>query len=373
MSALVVGSLALAWRGKGAYAVGALVLAGLIKVSALALLPLLGIYLLRSAPSWRARFGVILWSGVLTAVLTAAVVWPVWAGPATFAVGTLGSGADRYVNSLAEPALGELRVWYGEPRDNLEVPLQFSGWWVGTDEDTPFFAERADTTPMATIPAWSELLVVGPEREKRLRIFDPDTRNVGFVDTGALGPIDTPADRMADPETAARMQGPLGSWQLEQANNLIRSVGWGIFTGAMVLALVFGTGSPRRLTLAWAGLCLVLCCLTLTWFWPWYLLWGLMPVALVPRSRVARLTVLFSWGVLLVYVGLGFADTRFWFLTSYRSIGMFGLPVLIFVADDVLRAMLWCCRAVVRLARRRPLTPANSSSVSPSAGANAVS
>jgi hypothetical protein len=341
MSLLIVLALACAWRRQTARAVGALILAGLIKLSALALLPLLGIYLLRAAPSWRGRAGVVIRSALVSVPLTLAVVWPVWAGDATFAVGTLGSGADRYVNSLAEPALGELRVWYGEPRDNLEVPLTFSGWWVGTDQDTPLYDDRQATQYLTTVPAWSELLVVGPEREKLIRVFDPKSRYVGFVGSATLGPIDPPADLMRDPETAARMRGPLGSWQLDQANNLLRGVGWGLFAVAFVLALAFGTSSARRLTIAWAALCLVLCCLTLTWFWPWYVLWGLLPAALVPRSRVARLSVLVSWGVLLVYAGLGFEDTRFWFLFSYRSVAMFGFPLLVFFADELLRALLW--------------------------------
>jgi hypothetical protein len=373
MALLIVVSLACAWRRQTMRAVGVLMLAGLVKLSALALLPLLGIYLLRVAPSWRARFGVVVRSALAAVPLTAAIVWPVWAGDATFAVGTLGSGADRYVNSLAEPALGELRVWYGEPRDNLEVPLQFSGWWVGTDDDTELYADRAATQQLASIPAWSELLVVGPEREQKLRVFDPTSRYVGFVDTATLGPIDTPADLMRDPETAARMRGPLGSWQLEQANNLIRAVGWGTFALAFVLCVVFGTGTARRLTIAWVALCLILCALTLTWFWPWYLLWGLLPAALVPRSRIARLMVLVSWGVLLVYVGLGFADTRFWFLFSYRSLAMFGLPILVFVADEILRGVLWCGRLAFRLVTRRRGAIAPPTGVRSSAGVKAAS
>ncbi len=60
MAALIVVGLALAWTRRpvlGVLSVGAIVLAGLVKLTALAVLPLLGIYLLRTAPSWRARLG----------------------------------------------------------------------------------------------------------------------------------------------------------------------------------------------------------------------------------------------------------------------------------------------------------------------------
>ncbi|MGE3913010.1 MAG: hypothetical protein AB7K36_26870, partial [Chloroflexota bacterium] len=101
MGLLIVLGLLLAWQPQwwfAALSVGAVVLAGLVKATALALLPLLGIYLLRKAPGWRARIGTVVMSAVLAAGISAAIVWPVWVGPDTFAVGTLGSGADRYVN-----------------------------------------------------------------------------------------------------------------------------------------------------------------------------------------------------------------------------------------------------------------------------------
>ncbi|MFN8634664.1 MAG: hypothetical protein U0893_12470 [Chloroflexota bacterium] len=332
-------------------AVGAVVLAGLVKITALALLPLLGLYLLRTAPSWRARFAIAVGSMVVAAGIGAAVILPVWVGPATFAVQSLGSSPDRYVNSLGEVALGELRVQLGATRDDLEVPLQFSGWWVGVHTETSLFASRTGTDVVGTLPVWSNLLVVGPEREHRLRVFDPVSRKIGFVGSEALGPIDPPAELANDPEIQARIQGPVGAPDLLEANREIRQVGWAVFGLAFVLALAFGTRSFARLIVAWAALCLVLAYATLTWFWPWYVLAGLMPATMLPRSRMTRLTLYVGWGVLLAYVLLGFQDTRFWYLHSYRSIAMFGLPLVLFLADELLRGIGWLARLAFKRER----------------------
>ncbi|MCC7368871.1 MAG: hypothetical protein IT306_10640 [Chloroflexi bacterium] len=345
MAALIVFGLVLAWQRPGIFStvsVGAVVLAGLVKATALALLPLLGIYLLRRSPSWLARFGVVLVAGLLTVGIGTAIVWPVWAGPATFAVGTLGSGADRYVNSLAEPALGEIRKSLGASTDDLEVPLQFGGWWVGTHTDTVMHETRApDSTVVQPLPAWTSLLVVGPERDKRLRVYDPLTERIGYADVAFLGPIDAPPEYADDHIVQALIVGPVGSWTLQEANRQIRIVGWGAFALAMLLALIFGTRSPAGLATAWVGVCLVLEYVTLTWFWPWYVLWGLMPAALVPRSRLTRLTVYLGWGVLLAYSLMGFQDGRFWYLHNFRAIPMFGLPLVLFLLDELLRGIWW--------------------------------
>jgi hypothetical protein len=104
---------------------------------------------------------------------------------------------------------------------------------------------------------------------------------------------------------------------------------------------------------AWVGLCLVLNILTLTWFWPWYVLWGLMPAALVPRSRATRLTLYLGWGGLMAYALMGFMDTRFWYLHNYRALPMFGLPLVLFALDELLRGVGW----FLTLPLRRPNAP----------------
>jgi hypothetical protein len=355
MATLIVDALVLAAQRRvltSIAAVATVVLAGLIKLTALALLPLLGLYLLRAMPTWRARAAVFFGSGLVAAALGAAIIWPVWAGAETFAVQTLGSGPDRYVNSLAETALGEIRFRLGASRDDLAVPLQFSGWWVGVHTPSTMYGSVTGDDAVEDLPVWSNLVVVGPEREKRLKVFDPLTRKVGYVESWTLGPIDPPAEYANDPEVAVRIKGPVGSADLLEANRLIRLAGWGTFGLALLAALVFGTGSVTRLTTAWIGLCLVLEYVTLTWFWPWYVLWGLMPAALVTRSRFTLLTLYLGWGVMMAYGLMGFQDSSYWFLHNFRALPMFLLPLLLFGGDELLRGLGWLARRPFR--RRLP-------------------
>jgi hypothetical protein len=138
---------------------------------------------------------------------------------------------------------------------------------------------------------------------------------------------------------------------LQEANRLIRLVGWAAFGLAFVAALVFGTGSSNGLVVAWVGVCLVLSYITLTWYWPWYALWGLLPAALVPRFRLTRLTVYLGWGVLLTYGYMGFQDTRPWFVHNYHALPTFGLPLVAMVGDETLRGLVWLVRLPFRLLR----------------------
>ena len=43
----------------------------------------------------------------------------------------------------------------------------------------------------------------------------------------------------------------------------------------------------------------------------------------------------------MAYALLGFMDTRFWYLHNYRALPMFGLPLLLFAADEMLRGIGW--------------------------------
>ncbi|MDP8923042.1 MAG: hypothetical protein M3O34_09235 [Chloroflexota bacterium] len=338
MVTLIVLAVALTvWR-RGALACAALVAAGLIKVTALVLLPLLGIYLLRREPTWRARARLVTRSGLVSLPLAALVVAPVWAGPATLAVGALGASPDRYVNSLGELALGELRAYYGESREDLAIPLQFRGWWVATHTPTALMSRPdALAVPLAAVDQWQELLLVAPERWHWMKVFDPVTRQIGYVSAADVGPIERPPWAELDPQILNLEAGPVGTASLRRANRDIRTAGWGAFVVVFCAGLVLGTGSLTALLRTWMILFSVLFYATLTWFWPWYALWALPAAALLPRSAWSRFAVLFSWGVLLIYVGLGFQNTNLWYVQTYRAIPAFGLPLAIWLAESGVR------------------------------------
>lgn len=347
MVLLITVGVALIALRRPSLAIGALVLAGLVKLVALVLVPLVGMYVLRQQ-SWRERRLFAVRSAALTTVLGAAIIAPVWAGPATFAAGTLGASGDRYVNGLGELALGELRVWLGDTRQDTEVPLQFSGWWVATHVAAPMRARRDDQADLLIdLPQWSELLVVGPERGGWLRVFDPRDRVVGYVRSAALGPAERPVEYDGDPDVLARERGPQGSLALQQANTLVRLVGWGGFGLVWLGAILFRTGSFSALTTGCLATFMALFYLASAWFWPWYVVWALPFAALAPRSRLGRWTVFLSWGVLLLYALLGFGETNLWYLQTYRSLPIFGLPLALLMLDEA-------ARAVVALVTRSP-------------------
>ena len=341
MGLLIVLGVVLLVGRRPALAFGALVLACLVKFVAAALLPLLAVYLARQLKGWRERALVAARAGALGGAITVLVLLPVWAGPATFAVGTLGTGGDRYVNGLGELALGELRIWLGETRAETGVPLQFTGWWVATHRQAPLRANQDDGSELlAELPPWTEVLVVGPEKGGWMPVYHPGTRLDGYVRSVSLGPAERPPQYDEDEEVRARERGPTGSPILQAANRAIRIGGWGAFALVWLGALLLATGSLCALLTGWLAAFLALFYFASNWFWPWYLIWGLVAAALAPNTLLSRWMVLLSWGVLLLYAALGFAESSLWFLQTYRSLAMFGLPVVLLLLDNGARALI---------------------------------
>ena len=356
MALLVVAGLGLIVARRPALAVGAIMLGGLVKFIALGLLPLVGLFALHNLPNRRHRVQLLVRAGSLVALLALAVLWPVWAGPETFAAGTLGAAGDRYANGLPELGLGELRVWLGESREDTEVPLNFRGWWVATHQAAEMRARRDEGSDgLEAVPQWTELLVVSPERSGWLRVYDPRTRLTGFVPSAALGPAERPVDLNDDQDIRARERGPEGSPALQTANEILRALGW-VAVGLIWLgALALGTRSIQSLARSWVAVCLALFYLASAWFWPWYLIWGLVAAALAPHGALSRWMVLLSWGALLLYATLGFSESNLWYVQTYRSLAVFGLPLLVFVLDALLRAALvGAARLRRRIAARAP-------------------
>jgi hypothetical protein len=62
-----------------------------------------------------------------------------------------------------------------------------------------------------------------------------------------------------------------------------------------------------------------------------------------------------SLGVLLLYPVLGFGETERWYLQTYRSLGVFGLPVVVMLADTAARLLLAGVQAVASRSRARAI------------------
>jgi hypothetical protein len=118
-----------------------------------------------------------------------------------------------------------------------------------------------------------------------------------------------------------------------------------------VAALAFATNTFGGLVRGWQAICLALYYFVSSWFWPWYLLWSLAAAGLTPGAALSRLTIFLSWGVLLLYGAMGFAETDGWYLQTYRSLAAFGIPLVLILLDGFGRLAV----ASGRWARRRPV------------------
>ncbi len=203
------------------------------------------------------------------------------------------------------------------------------------------------------LPQWRELLLIAPERQKWMKVYDAESGTLGYVSAADVGPIERPPWADEDPRVLQLEAGPVGTESLRLANRDIRTFGSGALVVVFCAALVLGTGSLPALLRAWTILFLVLLYATLTWFWPWYALWALPAAAMLPRSAWTRLVAYFPWGVLLIYVGLGFEGTNFWYLQTYRAIPAFGLPLLLWLGESGIRGILAGRRRAVVVAGRR--------------------
>ncbi|MFN8522057.1 MAG: hypothetical protein U0821_03025 [Chloroflexota bacterium] len=345
------------WSAAG---IAAATAGAMVKLSGAIILPLLGLRGLRQTGGWLSGAALCVRSALAVLAVAIPSFAAVWAGPETLAVGTLGAGADRYTNALAEPLLGALRLELGESIDDVEVPLQFVGWWVATHAPSTLRAGRSDSSRIVgEIPPWNELLVLSPERDARLRVLDPYTHRIGYVVSVTVGPSDRPDTFDEDQMVLSRERGPMGSATLHQANALIRRVGWGALGLALLLGACFGTGSTRGLLVAWSGVMLVLHYVGSTWYWPWYVMWSLPAAALIPGTWIGVWTLLLSWSSMLLYSLLGFGETAYWPLQTFRSAAVFGLPVLGLAVWFVARFLVWVVAFSVRLSRpSRPASPA---------------
>jgi hypothetical protein len=103
--------------GRRAFAAVAMSLSAMVKLTAI---PVLGLYLLlvlRQLPTWRERAKYAAASGLGMALAVGCVLAAARAGPAVLGVATLGSGVGRYTNSLQEVLLADLRLALGEEPD----------------------------------------------------------------------------------------------------------------------------------------------------------------------------------------------------------------------------------------------------------------
>jgi len=136
----------------------------------------------------------------------------------------------------------------------------------------------------------------------------------------------------------------LGTWGERLANTASVLRVKSEFTLAFVLLYAF---TLLRIKPTYAGLVrasvetiFLLLVLMTWWFWPWYVIWMLALAALLPGSAHARLAVLFSCTVLLIYVASSWRLSIWNFSSTFAM--AFGTALLVFLAPVLYAVMhLW--------------------------------
>ncbi len=305
----------------------AIAAAVLVKYSAVVLAPLYLIVLLRRARTCDDRRGVVL-GGLLAGTLAVLSFLPFWTGDGRLPASVYVSSAARYYNSPTELLFIQARRWLGEEGRLKPERVEFRPWWASTREPAELFLERG-RFPIGWIEADRPLLATNRLDGQWQRVYDPIGRIDGFVAQATLRAAPRPANLANDPEIAAEERAPTGSAVANGINTAIRLAGW-LAVLATLLVLMWSAATPDRLVRGWLILLTLVYWLVATWFFPWYLIWGLAVAALRPRGPLVWSLVVWS-ATVLVYYGLApleWDPARRW-LYDWRVIPMFLPPLLV--------------------------------------------
>jgi hypothetical protein len=104
-----------------------------------------------------------------------------------------------------------------------------------------------------------------------------------------------------------------------------------------MLALTRLRSSPQALIRTCVEVVFLLLVLMTWWFWPWYVVWGLALVALIPTSAHARLFVIFSVSAWFIYISSPWR-LSLWYFGSFFPIAL-GTALVVFL-PPVLYALM---------------------------------
>ena len=306
----------------------AIAAAVLVKYSAAVLAPLYLVVLLRRARSGPDRRRVLL-GGAVARALGVLSFLPFWTGDGTLPASVYVSSPARYYNSPTELVFAQARRWLGEGGRPVVERVEFRPWWAVARVSTDLFLERG-RFPIGRIEEQRVVLATDRQIGQWQRVYDPLERTAGYVALSALRSTSRPADLAADPEVAAYERAPAGSSAAaNQVNLVIRGAGWLVVLATLV-ALMRSAATADQLVRGWLILLTLVYWLVATWFFPWYLIWGLAVAALRPRGPLVWSLVAWSAAVLLYY---GLAplerDEALEWLYRWRVVPMFLPPLLV--------------------------------------------
>lgn len=74
-------------------------------------------------------------------------------------------------------------------RQAPKLPAGFQGWWVSNFQETELWSgPEAGSTSLGKLPQFRRFLVVEPQNGDRLKVWNPEKDQVGFLEVGAAGP-----------------------------------------------------------------------------------------------------------------------------------------------------------------------------------------
>ena len=316
-------------RGWKVTAVLALTLSAMLKFVTGMLIPLYMIMVLREGTTWRARglFAARAVALALIALIGERLVGHKETGSVT---AQSAFSADFYQNNFHELLFNGLRRALGEDAESVALARSFQGWWVGTTGATSFREKESDgSMQLRQLSEHTPLFVLAPQHSEWLRVFDPASRQRGYVHEDATDVIERPA--LAENDAAIEdMEQMISERQTARtANVILRIVTWLLMAAFGLLAAWKAADFPRYITWSAAAMLAALF-LIITEIRPWYLNWALLPAALAPSRMPARLAVMASLGALTLYFSLTYEGGEHTWLATWRSVPAFVVPLLIF-------------------------------------------
>jgi hypothetical protein len=238
------------------------------------------------------------------------------------------SSPARYLNSPTELLYTTVRGWLGDDTRLRVETVEFRPWWATIRKPVELLLERG-RIPIGQVHEGAVVLSTNRPDPVWQRVYDPWTRQVGFVPISMLRATARPANLPDDPELVAYERTSWSDPVAEAVNRGIR-VGGALVVLAGLVLLLRSTRTTDELIGGWLRLLILLYWFVATWFFPWYLIWGLGVAALRPRGPLVWALVVWSASVLLYYGIAPFEyDPELGWLYRWRSIPMFLPPLLV--------------------------------------------
>jgi len=324
LAAFLMLAFLLVLRGNRVLSMVPLVLAALVKVIALAAVPLFLAFLLRRLTTWKERGLMLARCAVFPMMAAGALL--TWYPGSMRSVIDAGTSASSYTNSLHELAFERLRVVLGDAPEMARVPVYFVGWWLKSTKATALRAQdEGGGALIETAAPGTAFLVRAPQMTDWAFVVNATTHNSGYVNTADTEETERPSTVDSDPVLVRFEGGPSASLAVSRTNLLLRVFSYVGFCGVWLCA-AWRCTTPRQLAVGVTAVFLASYWILLGWFWPWYLLWALAPAALVLDGRAAWLTALLSASVLSLYALTGAGEWAY----HYRALAMFVPPLLLF-------------------------------------------